>query len=157
MTKEQVKEYTFKITQANRVELIVIMYDIAIQYIDDAIACHKKNMTDEFRYNLKRAKNVVTELAAALDLKYEISGELMKLYMFMNKALIQCDIRNEAEVLERLTGMLGNLKESFGSIKEAESDGPVMENSQQVYAGLTYSKNSLNEDMYVDTNRGYTV
>lgn len=37
------------------------------------------------------------------------------------------------------------MKESFEEIAKQDTSGPVMENSQQVYAGLTYGKGSLNE------------
>ena len=37
MTAEQKKEFTRKISQANTAEMIVILYDIALVYVNDAI------------------------------------------------------------------------------------------------------------------------
>ena len=53
--------------------------------------------------------------------------------------------------------MLVKLANSFRRIKKDDKSGPVMENTQQLYSGLTYSKTSLNEDMYGDVNRGFKV
>ena len=156
MTKERLKDYAVKVTQANRVELIVIMYDVAIEYIEDSIACYGKN-TEEFRLGIKRARSIISELSASLDMQYEISGQLLQVYMFLNRALLQCDIRNEAVILPRLTAMLENLKSSFVELSKTVEEAPVMENTQQVYAGRTYSKSSWNENMYSDSNRGFTV
>ncbi len=42
MTAEQKKEFTRKITQANSAQLIVILYDIALVYVNDAISFMEK-------------------------------------------------------------------------------------------------------------------
>jgi flagellar protein FliS len=34
---------------------------------------------------------------------------------------------------------------------------PVMDNSQSVYAGLTYGRGSLNENLVGNANRGFLV
>ena len=43
--------------------------------------------------------------------------------------------------------MLIELKESYEKIASQDTSSPVMENTQMVYAGLTYGKNSLNIDL----------
>jgi flagellar protein FliS len=37
------------------------------------------------------------------------------------------------------------LKKGFVEVAKQDTRGPVMENTQQVYAGLTYGRNALNE------------
>ena len=39
MTKERIREYTLKITNASATGIIVIMYDLAIEYIEEAKKC----------------------------------------------------------------------------------------------------------------------
>lgn len=36
MDKDRIQAYSYRITNAGRVELIVIMYEMALDYIDDA-------------------------------------------------------------------------------------------------------------------------
>ena len=40
---------------------------------------------------------------------------------------------------------MGGLHESFEKIAQEDTSETVMKNSQQVYAGLTYGKGTLNE------------
>ena len=47
--------------------------------------------------------------------------------------------------LEDAMDILGTLRESFSSISALDYSGPLMQNTQQVYAGLTYGKGILNE------------
>ncbi len=75
----------------------------------------------------------------------------------MNNALVRADIRKDISETERIIGMLKKLQAAFAEVGKEDDSGPMMENTQQVYAGLTYSKSSLNEDMYSNGNRGFTV
>ena len=156
MTKEDLKEYGMKVTQANSTELVVITYELAAGYIEEA----ENNIKDvaEFRLCIKKARAFIGELISALNMDCAISGELMKIYLFLNRELQIADIRLDATEFPRLRGILNTLKASFQEIVGMDRKGPVMKNTQQVYAGLTYSRDSLNENMYTDNRaRGYTV
>ena len=133
------------------------MYEIAIKYIDDGVKALNNNDVDNYRLNLKRSKAVINELTSVLDMTQAISLELRSLYVFMTGILVKADIRKETEELLRVREMLLKLSKAFTVVSESDSSGPIMENTQAVYAGLTYSKDSLNENMYSDINRGYKV
>ena len=155
MTSQEINDYGVKISQANKTELIVIMYEMAIKYIDDGLESLSNNNIEEYRLNLKRSKAVITELTSVLDMSYVISYELRSLYIFINNVLVRADIRVETDELKRVREMLIKLSKSFKKVSADDNSGPVMENTQQLYAGLTYSKTSLNVDMYSDVNRGF--
>ena len=55
--------------------------------------------------------------------------------------------------------VMTKLKEAFEEVAKQDTSGPLMENTQQVYAGLTYGKGSLNEVLISgdEYNRGYRV
>ena len=156
MTKEELKEYGMKVTQANSTELVVITYELAMGYIEEAE--NKIDNVTEFRTCIKKARAFIGELISALNMESVISGELMRLYLFINRELQIADIRKDITDLPRIRGILEKLKKSFEEITGMDKNGPVMKNTQQVYAGLTYSRGSLNENMYNDNVvRGYTV
>ncbi len=157
MTSQEIRDYSLKISQSSRTELIVIMYEMAIKYIDDGVAALKSENVSEYRKYLKRAKSVINELVSILDMKYEISFELRNIYVFMIKTLVRADIRKETDELVRIREMLLELRKAFIEVGKSDNSGAMMQNTQQVYAGLTYSRTSLNESMYSDVNRGYKV
>ena len=159
MTKSEINAYAMRVSQASKSELIVIMYEVAIKYIDDALNAISQNNVEEFRQNIKRAKAFVNELASALDLKYPISGNLLALYTYMNNVMVKADITLKTEDLIRVKGMLSKLHAAFMEVSRQDNTQPMMSNVQQVYSGLTYSKNSLNDSYasVADLNRGYKV
>ncbi len=157
MTKQEINDFGVKISQANRTGLIVIMYELAVKYIDDGIKEFEADNVEEYCRNIKRAKSVVNELACVLNMKYEISYKLRSLYSFMISVFVRADIRRETDELRRVREMLIKLKDAFAAVGESDGSEPLMQNIQQVYAGLTYSKSSLNEEVYSNINRGYKV
>lgn len=56
MTKSEINGYAMRVSQASKSELIVIMYEVAIKYIDDALNAISQNNVEEFRQNVKKAK-----------------------------------------------------------------------------------------------------
>lgn len=157
MTRQEINDFGVKISQASRSGLIVIMYELGIKYIDDGVKELNKGNVEEYRKNVKRAKSVVNELASVLNMKYEVSYELRRLYVFMISVFVRADIRKETQELLRVREMLVQLKDAFTAVCDSDSSGPMMQNTEQVYAGLTYSKSSLNENVYSNINRGYKV
>ena len=147
MTNQEINIFSRKITNASKSQLIVIMYEVAIKYIDDGIEALKNSEVDIYRLNLKRAKSVINELNSVLDMTQNISLELRRLYVFMIGVLVKADIRMETEELIRVRGMLEKLMSAFSDVSKSDESGPIMENTQTVYAGLTYGKNSLNESL----------
>lgn len=156
MTKDKIRDYSMRISQTSKTGLVVIMYDIVVEYIIEAKVHFLQNEKEEFRRSLKKAENIVQRLASSLDMKYELSSQLMSIYIFANKALIRAAMRYDTSELSRIAAMFRKLKESFKAIEQYDTSGPVMENVQQVYAGMTYSKSSLNESIY-NNDRGFTV
>lgn len=146
MRTDKKKEFTLRITQANRTELIVILYDMILAYIEDAEALEEKGMHTEFIKEIKNAENCVNELISSLDFQYNISFELLALYGYLNRVFQQMLIRRNPEQLESAVLVVKKLRASFQQIAEQDHSEPLMKNTQTVYAGLTYGRGSLNEN-----------
>ena len=159
MTREELNGYAMRVSQASKTELIVIMYEAAIQYIEDGTAALERQDAEQFRHDIRKAKAFVNELASALDMRYPVSLNLLRLYTYMTKVMVKADITLKTEELLRVKNMLVRLCGAFGQVSREDRSGPVMQNTQQVYAGLTYSRNALNESCgsAADIKRGYTV
>ncbi len=157
MTKEQTSGFSYRIMQASPTELIIILYEMLEVYLNDAVSYCREDKIQEFRTSLKSSQGVINELNHALDLQYEISLNFMQIYMFINRTIIKASVSKGTADLERCIGMIQKLRNAFEQIKNEDRRGPVMKNTQQVYAGLTYGKGTLNESFGLESNRGFRV
>ena len=58
MTKEMKQNYTLRISQANKSELVVIVYEMLLTYIEDAKAAHANGDTEGFAVSIRRAEGL---------------------------------------------------------------------------------------------------
>ena len=146
MTKSEINAYTLRISQASKSELIVIMYDMAVKYIDDAKAAIDSGNTEEFRINIKRAKSVINELASVLDLRFRVSVNLLSLYTYMNNVMVKADITLRTDDVLRVRAMLEKLHTAFTKVSEQDSSEPLM--IQSVVIVLNYYNNASGTVIY---------
>lgn len=151
------QEFTRRLSQCNRGEMIVIMYDIAFAYMDEARQCHETAQYEEYKKAIKRTQTTVDTLMQALDFKYEISRDLYKLYVYSKNCLSKSIYQNRLDGLDEAEKILKRLYTSFREVATSDTSEPIMRNTQQVYAGMTYGKNTLNENCYEDNHRGFFV
>lgn len=155
MKKESMQAYSKRITQANRTELVVITYEIIIEHIKNAQISFENQ--EEFSNDLDQAQAFLKELMVSLDFEHQISYNLMSLYIFINKQLIEAKLKKSCEMLPRVQGMLESLLSSFREVSKQDNSAPLMQNTQKVYAGLTYGRDDVNEMSLAsdDRNRGF--
>ena len=151
------QEFTRRISQCNRGEMIVIMYDIVFAYMDEAKKAHANNQYEEYKQAIKRAQDTINTLIKALDFKYEISKDLHKLYVYAKNSLAKAIYQNRVDGIEDAEKVLKRLYTSFCEAAKSDTSGPLMRNTQQVYAGMTYGRNSLNETCFEGNHRGFFV
>ena len=77
MTQEKKQEFTLKITQANKTQLITILYEMVIEYLNDAIDAIGIGRKEEAEKSLGYAQNCIDELLRSLDLRYELARNLL--------------------------------------------------------------------------------
>lgn len=142
MKKEQIQEFTIRISQSNRTGIIVIMYEILMVYLQDAI-----DATDyeSFKKEVKNAQKVIRELTRVLNFDYEISYQFAAIYNYINCALSKAVILNSSKELPRLKGMVEKFHHTYEEVAAQDDSTALMRNTQQVYAGLTYGKGTLKE------------
>ncbi len=151
------QEFTRRLSQCNRGEMIVIMYDIAFAYVDEAKQAYENAQYDAYKKAIKQSQATVDTLIRALDFKFEISKDLYKLYVYVKNCLSKSIYQNRLDGIEEAESILKRLYTSFCEVAAADTSEPIMRNTQQVYAGMTYGKNILNENCYEDNHRGFFV
>ncbi len=153
MTDEKKKEFTLKITQANRTRIVVLTYELALTYIEDA-----KNAADreEFTRGVQHAKSCIDQLRGVLDYSQEIALYLYRIYNYVSLVLDRAMIRNNAELLDEAAGLLSKLHDAFDKIAEEDHSAPEMKNIETVYSGLTYGRSGIQENV-ASGNRGFSV
>jgi flagellar protein FliS len=151
MKREAIQVFATRVTQASKSELIVILYEMILDEIKEAKGSYEMGDLITFDKELKKAQKYITELTAALDCSYAISYDLLSLYLYVNKRIITAIMKRNPVSLDSAETVLKKLLIGFEGVSKNDTSGPMMRNTQQLYAGLTYGKGILNET-YIDPN-----
>lgn len=156
MKDELKKEFTRRIAQATPVSMITILYDMTLVYLEDAETALAESRDKEFVREIHRAQDCLMELLNSLDTKYEPAAALRELYLYMHRELAGAVISASKTPLRQPESILTRLRDAYLELEKTGSFEPVMDNTQQIYAGLTYGKNSLIESLAQPVNnRGF--
>ena len=156
MDKEQIQDYTRRISQANRSEIIAIVYELADRYLLEAQEALESSREEEFTAACGRALTCIQHLIDALNPDGELFGPLMSIYVYMNRELNAAQVMRDEKKLCWVRKELAELGGSFAEAAKQDNSPPMMQNAQTIIAGMTYGKNQLNEEIYEEgNNRGY--
>lgn len=155
MTQEKVQEFTLRISQANPTEMVVVIYDIALNYMDEAITAINNDDSNKLNLAVMHIRRCINELIASLNYAYSPAMELLELYIYCSRGLGMISNNMDCDKLEEIIKIFIRLRDAYDSISGMNTSGAVMENSQSVYAGLTYGRGTLNEDVLGSGNRGF--
>ena len=158
MTKEMKQIFTRRITQANRTQLVVVVYDMLLTYLDDAKKAYSVDNMDEFVSDIEYARNCIAELRSSLNFEFELSKTLFSIYSFADRKLASDIYSFDAENLDAISKLFEKLRDAYHKVSKEDTSEPLMANVQGVYAGLTYGKTDINESFGDYGNkRGYYI
>ena len=155
MTDEQMNVYKMRITQAGISEITVVMLEIEMQWIDEALEAYQTQNMEVFITCVEKAQAVQVELMNVMNMENPTAAEVYSVFAFINKQLILAKIKRIPLDIERCKTMLEKYHASFQAIAATDHGGKVMAQSEKVYAGLTYGTGGLVESSMGGTE--YTV
>ena len=158
MTKEMKQQFTFRITRANPTDMVVILYEMTLQFLTEAKEAMEAGEKVVCNECIRKVRGCINELIQSLHLEYEIAVNLYKLYMFCIRRLAYAQVREDVQALTEIEGVLSKLKDAYAEVAAQNPAAPVRSNAETVYSGFTYGKGALAEDMSnQSTNRGMLV
>jgi flagellar protein FliS len=144
MTDEKKKEFTRRLTQCNRSQMIVIQYDIFFAYLEDANDSFELG-GEPFKEAIRHGDAVLERLQGSLNFKYELANQLYPLYNYCRRQLALAMATHKKKPLSNAKNVMTKLYDAFVQIASKDQSQPMMQHTQAVYAGYTYGRNSLNE------------
>jgi flagellar protein FliS len=99
-------------------QLVVILYDHLLLSLRRARVAMDARDTETQGVSLEKGRDVLTELLVTLDRERggEVASNLAALYSFLLGELVQVGIRRDTARLDRVTHMIGELRDAFAQL-----------------------------------------
>ncbi|MCH5290892.1 MAG: flagellar export chaperone FliS [Treponema sp.] len=123
---------------ASQGKLVVMLYEGAVSEIEKAIPMIgpngkiDANKIESFGNHLQKVMDIITELQVSLDMESggEIAKNLLSLYVYFNKELLECTIKHDRKKLETVLDMLRQLRDSWVQAAASTANLNKMPDSQ---------------------------
>ncbi len=118
---------------ASRGQLVAMLYDGAIRFLNQALEGFKHTDPLEFNLtinnNILRARDIVVELNNSLNLAEggELAATLRRLYGWMNRQLLQSNARKTPDGIHDTIRRLTVLRDAWNEMLRRQKDAPVLE------------------------------
>lgn len=110
-----------KIMTAAPQELTLMLYDGAIKFCNIAMMAIEKNDIPKAHLNIVKAENIIREFRATLDSKYPTAKDFDVMYEYINRQLVEANLKKDNEILEEALGYIKEMRETWKELmKPAE-------------------------------------
>ncbi len=98
-------------------QLIIMLYDGAIKFIDRAMEGIDSRQIQEAHVNIVKTQKIVNELMVTLNLNTgEVAQQLLSLYQYMYQQLVQANIKKDVQLLSEVKELLIDLRDTWKQI-----------------------------------------
>ena len=120
----RLNQLELSINSAEPVELIVLLYDGALESVRRAALLLEGGDVPGKAREITRATNIVSELRAILDMEQggEIAANLAALYDYLRGQLLQANLKNSTEKLDEVAGLLSSLRASWAELADRQRE-----------------------------------
>ena len=109
-----------QIKTANQIRLIVMLYDGAVRHLNLALDSFAEGHRryDVINNHIIAAQDILSELTASLDFEKggTLAKDLFSLYSFMNRQLLDANLKKDPNPLRDVKKLLGELREAWEEI-----------------------------------------
>ena len=109
-----------KIKTASQGQLIIMLYDEAVKQLDIALEemSHDVRKIDRISNAIIKTQDLITELMVSLDFEKggDIAKNLLSLYMFFNRQLMEANMSKAPEPLSHVRKMLFELRGAWTEV-----------------------------------------
>ena len=119
------------VTTASPGELTLMLYNGCLKFLTrakDAIAA--KNVQEK-NTNIQKAQAIINELIVTLKQDQPIAQQMLPLYDYMNRRLIDANIKNDTEIIDEVIGLTTEFRDTWKQVIQMTRQ-QQFSNAQQV-------------------------
>lgn len=108
------------VLSASPEQLMLLLYDGAGRFLAQAIQAIEDGQIEKRTHGINKASAIVTEFAATLDRSQApaLADDLTALYGYMLRRMMQANLKNDAEPLVEVKGLLADLRATWAQAIE---------------------------------------
>jgi flagellar secretion chaperone FliS len=108
-------------------ELTLMLYNGCLKFIKLAKKAMEDKNIEVKNANIQKAQNIVSELMVTLNMDAEVSKNMLSLYDYLNRRLMEANVQNDVSILSEVEEFILDFRDTWKQVIQA--------NRQQQHAG----------------------
>ena len=104
------------VTQSSPAELTLMLYNGALKFVKLAKKGIQENNIQLKNENIQKTQNIIQELMVTLNMDIEVSQNMMRMYDYMMRQLIQANVKNDLQLLDEVEGFLVEFRDTWKEV-----------------------------------------
>lgn len=104
------------VTTASPGELTLMLYNGCIKFIQQAKKAIQDNDYTEKNKNIQKAQDIINELMVTLNMDYDVSKNMMVLYDYMKRRLIDSNVKNDIAILDEVEELVVEFRDTWKQV-----------------------------------------
>ncbi|AMW98174.1 flagellar protein FliS [Rummeliibacillus stabekisii] len=104
------------VTTASPGELTLMLYNGCLKFMHQAKKGILEKNIEMKNTNLIKAQNIITELMSTLNMDLAVSNEMMPLYDYMNRRLMEANIKSDPSIIDEVEGLVVEFRDTWKEV-----------------------------------------
>lgn len=104
------------VTTASPGELTLMLYNGCLKFINQAKKAIADKNIEAKNTNIQKAQNIIRELMVTLNMDQEVSQNMMSLYDYMNRQLIEANLKSDIAILDEVEGLVTEFRDTWKEV-----------------------------------------
>lgn|SRR5690606_17034111 len=107
---------TNSVTTASPGELTLMLYNGCLKFIKLARQAMEEKNIEAKNTNLQKAQNIIREFMVTLDMNVDVSKNMMAMYDYMNRRLMEANLKNDLAILDEVEGLVTEFRDTWKQV-----------------------------------------
>ena len=108
-----------KILTASPAELTLMLYEGAIKFCNIAEQAVEERDIQKAHNNIGKVQNFIGYLQSTLESKYEVSKDFDNIYSYLERRLVEANVKKDKEILEEINTHLHSIRDNWKEVMKA--------------------------------------
>jgi flagellar secretion chaperone FliS len=104
------------VTTASPGELTLMLYNGCLKFILQAKKAIADKNIEAKNTNIQKAQNIIRELMVTLNMDLEVSENMMSLYDYMNRQLIEANLKSDTAILDEVESLVTEFRDTWKEV-----------------------------------------
>lgn len=104
------------VTTASPGELTLMLYNGCLKFLTRAKNAIEEKNIEEKNTNIQKAQAIISELMSTLNTELDVSKQMIPLYDYMNRRLMEANINNDPTIIVEVEGLVTDFRDTWKEV-----------------------------------------